>query len=131
MFYLLDFLRLTNTLPAEIIKEWPLYTDLHDLWSALPNYNPVGVSNATPGQDHANNAVTLFAATGPSILDDGNDKTDEPAEVDHDIVVAKDGYDRGSSDFYEDEEAKLREDDILLEEPVEVRNVIHLSPRQV
>ena len=26
----------------------------------MPNYNPVGVSNGTPGQDHAGQAASLF-----------------------------------------------------------------------
>ncbi|RXW15587.1 hypothetical protein EST38_g10267 [Candolleomyces aberdarensis] len=47
-------------LEAEILQEWPFYADLHALWSKLPNYNPVGVSNATPGQDHAGQAASLF-----------------------------------------------------------------------
>ncbi|RXW12766.1 hypothetical protein EST38_g13088 [Candolleomyces aberdarensis] len=47
-------------LEAEILQEWPFYADLHALWSELPNYNPVGVSNATPGQDHAGQAASLF-----------------------------------------------------------------------
>ncbi|KAI0267946.1 hypothetical protein BGY98DRAFT_883539, partial [Russula aff. rugulosa BPL654] len=35
----------------KIRKEWPFWDDLHAFWSELPNYNPVGVSTSTAGQD--------------------------------------------------------------------------------
>ena len=47
-----------------IRKEWPFWDDLHGFWSELPNYNPVGVSTSTAGQDFGTHAVALF--TKPS-----------------------------------------------------------------
>jgi len=41
--------------------EWPYWDDLHGFWSELPNYNPVGVSMSTAGQDFGAHAVALFA----------------------------------------------------------------------
>jgi hypothetical protein len=47
-----------------IRAEWPYWDDLHGFWSELPNYNPVGVSTSTAGQDFGALAAALF--TKPS-----------------------------------------------------------------
>jgi hypothetical protein len=51
--------------------EWPYWDDLHGFWSELPNYNPVGVSTSTAGQNFGAHAAALF--TKPS--DNKEDRT--------------------------------------------------------
>ncbi|KAJ3927103.1 MAG: hypothetical protein NXY57DRAFT_965793 [Lentinula lateritia] len=36
----------------QIQEEFEFWDDLHAMWSELPNYNPIGVSNATSGSNH-------------------------------------------------------------------------------
>lgn len=43
------------------MEKWPFYDDLHSIWKELLNYNTVGVSNSSPGQDHADRAASLFS----------------------------------------------------------------------
>ncbi|KAJ3804593.1 hypothetical protein F5876DRAFT_70497, partial [Lentinula aff. lateritia] len=43
-----------------IQEEFEFWDDLHAMWSELPNYNPIGVSNATSGSNHSNNTSELF-----------------------------------------------------------------------
>ncbi|KAF9536441.1 hypothetical protein CPC08DRAFT_771567 [Agrocybe pediades] len=47
-------------LTEKIQEAWPFYEDLHRMWSELPNYNPVGVSTSTPGQNFGAQAAKLF-----------------------------------------------------------------------
>ncbi|KAJ3930648.1 MAG: hypothetical protein NXY57DRAFT_962507 [Lentinula lateritia] len=44
----------------QIQEEFEFWDDLHAMWSELPNYNPIGVSNATSGSNHSNNTSELF-----------------------------------------------------------------------
>ena len=50
-----------QTLTEKIQEQWPFYNNLHNIWSELPNYNPVGVTNSGPGQDFAARAATVFS----------------------------------------------------------------------
>jgi hypothetical protein len=71
---------------AKILDEWPFYADLHDLWSELPNYNPVGVSNTAPGQDLAGQAASLFEKPSKSKtpIQEVEDEVPEVLEDDED-----------------------------------------------
>ncbi|KAJ7801827.1 hypothetical protein B0H14DRAFT_3489163 [Mycena olivaceomarginata] len=60
--YMRDF---TNAILAEILAEkiklaFPHWDQLDGFWRELLNYNPIGVSNATGGVDHAAAAASLF-----------------------------------------------------------------------
>ncbi len=50
----------------KIRNEWPFWDDLHAIWRELPNYNPVGISNAEGGQNHSEQAAHLFQTKTPS-----------------------------------------------------------------
>lgn len=39
---------------------FPHWDELDGFWRELPNYNPIGVSNATGGIDHGGRAESLF-----------------------------------------------------------------------
>ncbi|KAJ6490010.1 hypothetical protein C8R45DRAFT_767089, partial [Mycena sanguinolenta] len=49
-----------SNLIEKIKQAFPLWDDLDGFWRELPNYNPVGVSNAAGGIDHAARAESLF-----------------------------------------------------------------------
>lgn len=56
------------------------------LWSKLPNYNPVGVTNSSPGQDFAAKAAAVFSKrsgeTDSSGIDYPNpDEEDDQAQA--------------------------------------------------
>ncbi|CAK5267610.1 unnamed protein product [Mycena citricolor] len=44
----------------KIREQFVHWDDLHAFWRELPNYNPVGVSNAKSGGNHAKRAGTIF-----------------------------------------------------------------------
>ncbi|KAJ7896726.1 hypothetical protein B0H14DRAFT_3605207 [Mycena olivaceomarginata] len=49
------------TARAEKIQQsFPHWDELHGFWCELPNYNPIGVSNATGGVHHSAKAEALF-----------------------------------------------------------------------
>ena len=54
----------------------------------LPNYNPVGVTNSSPGQDFAAKAATVFSKqsgeTDSSGIEDNYPIPDEDDQVPHD-----------------------------------------------
>ncbi|KAF7291262.1 hypothetical protein MIND_01270000 [Mycena indigotica] len=47
-------------------KLFPFWDDLHAFWCELPNYNPVGVSTADSGVDHAAHTEALFSSSRAS-----------------------------------------------------------------
>ncbi|PPQ95101.1 hypothetical protein CVT25_011531 [Psilocybe cyanescens] len=49
-------------LVESIIDKWPWWKEFHSFWHELPNYNPIGVSNSSPGRDQAASAEALLQA---------------------------------------------------------------------
>ena len=90
----------------KIQEQWLFYKDLHEMWSELPNYNPIGVSTSNAGQNFADQAAVLFwgcvdndassgvedaefnynettshqHSEGPANIEDENDSSDEEWE---------------------------------------------------
>jgi hypothetical protein len=96
--------------PALIMEKWPFYDDLHSIWKELPNYNTVGVSNSSPGQDHAERAASLFAKrsgeTESSCVEDNifpdYDDSDEDFDVEADISASEGLFDSEPGGFLVD-----------------------------
>jgi len=83
--------------------EWPYWDDLHGFWSELPNYNPVGVSTSTAGQDFGAHAAALFVK--PS-----NNQEDEDCVSNHGSGIPDlDGVDPGSEALSQDWNLELLE----------------------
>ena len=80
--------------------EWPYWDDLHGFWSELPNYNPVGVSTSTAGQDFGAHAAALF--TKPSGNKEGDDHVSD-TQSNHDSGIPDlDCVDPGSETLSQD-----------------------------
>lgn len=69
--------------------EWPFWDDLHAFWSELPNYNPIGVTNAMSGQGFNDQAARLFGNKhGPvshshsEVEDDHEESVDVGSRID-------------------------------------------------
>lgn len=65
------------------------------MWSELPNYRPIGVTNATGGQDFEENAVKIFNGQSISAVDD-KDEGDSPKE-DEEKSEVESGLDKRDS----------------------------------
>jgi hypothetical protein len=69
---ILALIKIPLTARAEKIQQsFPHWDELHGFWCELPNYNPIGVSNATGGVHHSAKAEALFWKKG-SDVDAGN-----------------------------------------------------------
>ncbi len=53
-----------DTRSEGILKDWPWWKELHSFWRELPNYNPIAVTNSTPGVNHA--ALAAACYDGPT-----------------------------------------------------------------
>ncbi|KAH6903923.1 hypothetical protein BKA70DRAFT_1298872 [Coprinopsis sp. MPI-PUGE-AT-0042] len=96
---------LADNLEASIKEEWPLYEDLHSMWSELPSYNPIAVSNGAPGLDHSTRAASLFRSGAGTGTDDEDDEDgDNEGDVDEDGDPNKTDHDPLSdTTFWESE----------------------------
>jgi hypothetical protein len=75
---------------------------LHNLWSELPNYNPVGVTNSGPGQDFAAKAAAVFSKRSGETDSSGvEDNYPNPDEEDDQTPHDADASNRDSSEFDE------------------------------
>ncbi|EJD45933.1 hypothetical protein AURDEDRAFT_164996 [Auricularia subglabra TFB-10046 SS5] len=58
-----------HNLHQEILKSFPWWYELDNMWHELPNFVPVAVSASDQGVDHAGDAKSLFSNTGNEELD--------------------------------------------------------------
>jgi hypothetical protein len=73
---------------------------LHAFWSELPNYNPVGVSTSTAGQDFGAHAAALFAK--PSNNKEDEDRVADTQSNDGSGIPDLDCIDPGSETLSQD-----------------------------
>ncbi len=77
---------LTIRTPDDIVAEWPWWKDLHAFWRELPHYNPIGVENSMPGEDHSGAAAALFEKEESP--DEEEEDVDDEEDVDAEDVLA-------------------------------------------
>lgn len=85
----------------EIVSVWPWWKDLHAFWRELPNYNPIGVENSMPGEDHAGAAAALFDPEEPSeggAEDDSQDDETHTTSGDEQVQVQDVGDSKDSDE---------------------------------
>jgi hypothetical protein len=72
-------IKIPLTARAEKIQQsFPHWDDLHGFWCELPNYNPIGVSNATGGVNHGAKAEALFRKKGSDVDAENTSGIEDP-----------------------------------------------------
>ena len=114
----------------KIQEQWPFYNDLHNLWSELPNYNPVGITNSSPGQDFAAKAAAVFSKqsgeTDSSGIEDNYPIPDEDDQAPHDADASNcdssefDNSGRWWGQKFDDEEQSIEKEESEKRQPMKV-----------